>query len=177
MYFKNLTKYVFTCCEFNVVWQLVPQPESWCSEGSLSVHCCMAFWYPLLRIGLRSEHSHLYIYFRSYRLDTLVLFHSVLWMYETWSNRVIWNIQEASAAGTKVVLYVPFFKCVSPEVMHSSAQLSTAQDVSGDEEHCLNRLSLVSQVSIWRIAESGCWKNSTNPPMRLVISDVYLSKK
>ena len=27
MDFKNLIKYVFTCCEFNVVWQLVPQPD------------------------------------------------------------------------------------------------------------------------------------------------------
>ena len=57
MGFKNLTKYV-TCCEFNVVWQLVPKPGSWCSEGFHSVHCCMAFLYLQKCIGLRSEYSH-----------------------------------------------------------------------------------------------------------------------
>jgi len=31
MGFKNLTKYVFTCCELYVFWQLVPQSGSWCS--------------------------------------------------------------------------------------------------------------------------------------------------
>jgi len=43
MGFKNLTKYAFICCQFNVVWQIVHQPGSWCSEGFLSVYCCMAF--------------------------------------------------------------------------------------------------------------------------------------
>jgi len=121
MRFKNITKYVFTCYEFNVVWQLVPRPGSWCSEGFLSVHCCMAFWYPQKWIGLRSELSHWYIFFLSDRLDTVVLFHSIHCMYETGSCKVIWNVQEASAADTKLVLYVPFCKCVSPDVQHSSA--------------------------------------------------------
>jgi len=57
MGFKNLTKYVLTCCKLSVVRQLVPQPRSWCSEGSLSVYCCMASWNPQKWIGLRSEHS------------------------------------------------------------------------------------------------------------------------
>ena len=64
--------------------------------------------------------SPVYI-FRSDRLDTLVLFSSIHWMYEKRHCTVIWNVQEASAARTKLVLYVPFCKCVSPDVRHSSS--------------------------------------------------------
>ena len=63
MGFKNFTKYVLKCCEFNVVWQLVPQYGSWCSEGFLCVHCCMAFLYPQKWIGPNTHHSQWYTFF------------------------------------------------------------------------------------------------------------------
>ena len=59
--------------------------------------------------------------FRSDHLDKLVLFNSAFWMYETVSCTVISNVQEASTAGTKLMLYIPFFECVSQDVQHSSA--------------------------------------------------------
>jgi hypothetical protein len=39
--FKNLTKYFVNYFKFIVVWQFIPQPESWCSERFLFVHCCV----------------------------------------------------------------------------------------------------------------------------------------
>ena len=43
--FNNLIQYFFTCCKFNIIWQLIPQPGSWSSECFPSVHCCLSFWY------------------------------------------------------------------------------------------------------------------------------------
>ena len=57
---------------------------------------------------------HVYT-FGSECLDRAVLFQSVLWMCETGSCTMIWNIPLASAAGTELVLYVPSCKCVSPD--------------------------------------------------------------
>jgi len=34
---------------------------------------------------------------------------------------MIWNVHDYSAAGTKLVLYVPFYEWVSPDAQHSSA--------------------------------------------------------
>ena len=70
-------------------------------------------------VPLKLNRSHIGAFslvytFGSNHLNTVVLFHSVRWMCET----VIWNIQEA---GTKLVLYVPFCECVSPDVQHSSS--------------------------------------------------------
>ena len=63
---------------------------------------------------LKSEYAQIGAFslvymFRLERIDTVVLFMSVLWMYETRSGTVIWNVLEASAAGTKLVLYAPFY--------------------------------------------------------------------
>jgi len=79
--FKNLTTYLFPFCKFNMVYQLIPQPENWCYEGFLSVHCCVAFWCRQRWIG-QSERV---------------------------SCTVVWNVQEAGEAGTKLALYVPLY--------------------------------------------------------------------
>jgi len=68
---------------------------------------------------------------RSDRLDTMVLFHLVLSMRETGFCVLIWNVQEASAAGTKLVLDVPFCECVSPDVQHHSVLAVGDQRMDG----------------------------------------------
>ena len=50
--------------------------------------------------------------FWSDHLHTVGVFLSVVWIYETGSCTVIGNVQTASAAGTKLVLYVPLCECL-----------------------------------------------------------------
>ena len=56
-------------------------------------------------------------------LYTAVLFHSALWMSESGFYTVLWNVYEADAAGTKLVLYFLHCECVLllPDMQHSSA--------------------------------------------------------
>jgi len=104
--FKNLTKYFFTCCKFKMIWQLILQSGSRCSVRFLCTHFCVAFWYPSKVNRTHIGAFSLVYTFGSDHLDTLVLSHSVIWMYETGTCTMIWNVQEASAAVTKLVLYV-----------------------------------------------------------------------
>ena len=119
MGFKNFTKCFFTCYKFNMIWKFISELGSWCSERFLSIHCCVTFWYRSKVNSTQIGAFSLVYSFGSDHLDTLVLFHSVLWMCEIGSCTVTWNVQEASEAGTKLVLNVPF--CMSPNVQHSSA--------------------------------------------------------
>jgi len=80
---------------------------------------------------------------RSDRLDTVRLFHSAPWMYETGSCTAIWNVQEASAGGSKLALPVPFCESMSPDVQHSSA---LAVDVLSGRG--TNTKSIIKQVTI-----------------------------
>ena len=97
-----------------MIWQLIPLSGSWCSERCISVSWCMAFWTQFAAFSLIYK-------FGSVRLDTVVLFHSVLWMHNTKSCTVIWNVQEDSVAGIKLALYIPFCECLSPDAHHDFA--------------------------------------------------------
>jgi len=73
-----------------------------------------------------TRHLSQYVYiltpaFGSYRLNTVVLFKSVLWMLETWSGRVVGKVQEAHPAETQLEFFVPLYECVSSDMQHSSA--------------------------------------------------------
>ena len=48
MGFKNLTKYVSTCCEFYAVWQLVPQPGSCGLKGMFDSSRKLLEWFQSL---------------------------------------------------------------------------------------------------------------------------------
>jgi len=76
-------------------------------ERFLSTHCCVDFCYCQKWTAITGIYT-----FVSDHLDTVVLFQLILWMYETGFYLVIWNIQEASAAGTKLVLYLLFFAII-----------------------------------------------------------------
>ena len=98
MGFKNLTTYFFTCCKFNTVWQIVPQRANWCSEGYLSVYCCVAFWYRRTWMGLKIDAFPMVYTFGSDRLQTVVL------MNETGSCTAIRNVQKVKVARKYVVI-------------------------------------------------------------------------
>ena len=98
MGFKNLTTYFFTCCKFNTVWQIVPQRANWCSEGYLSVYCCVAFWYRRTWMGIKIDAFPMVYTFGSDRLQTVVL------MNETGSCTAIRNVQKVKVARKYVVI-------------------------------------------------------------------------
>jgi len=120
--FNNLTKYFFTCWKFNKVCQLIPQPEGADAWKDFSPYFVMWLFGTVKseQDSDRSIFTDLYT-FGSDHLGTVVLFHSVLWMYETGSCTMMWNVEEASVAGIKLALYVPCCECVSPDMHHSSA--------------------------------------------------------
>ena len=113
MGFTNLTKYVFSYCGLatcSTAWELMLR--------RISLRTLVyGFLVNRIQIG---AFSLVYI-FRSNHLDAVVLFLSIHWMYERGSYRVIWNVQDASATGTKLVLYVPVFEWVSSDVQHNFA--------------------------------------------------------
>jgi len=85
---------ISTCCKFNVVlgtystaWELMLRRISLCT-------LVYVFFVPskVNRTWIRAF-SLVYI-FQSDRLDTVVLLHSIHWMYETGSCTGIWNVQE-----------------------------------------------------------------------------------
>jgi len=115
-----------------MIRQLVTQSGSLCLERFPSLLVTFA-----LSKANKTDHSSLTgLYFWIYHLDIVVLFHSVVWMYETRFCTVIWNVQEPSAAGTKLVLYVPFCVCILAYHSHKSGRETLScgeQAVSGTQ--------------------------------------------
>ena len=96
MGFKNVTKYILF------------QSGTWYTEIFHPVHCCMAFMVPSKVNWTQISAFSLVYSFESDRLDTMMLFHSVLCMCETGSCTLTWKVQKAGAAWTQLVLYLPF---------------------------------------------------------------------
>ena len=92
----------------------------------------------------RSIFTGIYVTIRSLRYSGALPLKNV--MLETGSSKVIWNIQEASTAARKLMLYVIFFECVRPDVYNHSALAVVGLSKIGEYYITLHCHSPVSQI-------------------------------
>ena len=78
MGFKNLARYMSTCCEFDVVWQT--RSTAWeLTLGRIALRTLLYGFLVSSKVNRTQIGAFSLVYiFRSDRLDTLLLFHSVL---------------------------------------------------------------------------------------------------